>query len=130
MTKRGEKKDGRVVELVGTIAIYGTSRTGGGYIASVGKDADRQFFGDGEPRSYWSMNDALWLAAQEIMEKAGIRRGYVLVTMDDAHGQPKAALFKLHDFCYFGELTWGPGVTYTISMNEIMAAAQPAAATI
>ena len=98
MARKNEKK------VVATIALYGTSARGAGYIARA---ADGRMFGDGEPKEARAMTEALWLAGLELRD-AGIGAGLVEVTID-VNGRPLMAVADLGCLPYFGDLSWGPG---------------------
>ena len=107
-------------DAVAEIALYGTTRVGGGFIATT---ADGRMFGDGEPRKWWSMTEALWMAV-EALRSAGVRAGRCVVHVDFPSGPRAAAVDLGRHVPAFGSLEWGPGVTYSVSADQIQAAAE------
>ena len=118
MAKRAAKKAEKVV---GGVCIYGTSRTGSGYIAET---ADGRLLGDGEPRPNWTGTEALRLACAALRE-AGARVGLVTVHIDSPTAGPMVAYADVARPGYFGQLAWTyaePAVT--LSAEAVLAAAE------
>src|SRR5262245_39252201 len=115
MATRGDEKD----PIIGDICLYGSPDVGYGFLA---EHRDGRRFGDGEPRHYWSLTDAMWMAAIDL------RGGYELGGTERARvfspDGERMALLDLHGLRYFGELDWGPIPVLTISHEDIVAAAE------
>jgi hypothetical protein len=104
-------------KLVGEVCLYGNGQMGAGYIATL---PDRRMFGDGEPVEGLSMNDAYWLGCLDLKE-AGAGPGLVRVYMA---GGRRVADADISNPPYFGELRWVLAEVFTISFDDIVAAAE------
>ena len=105
--------------VVGSIHLYGTSRTGSGWIVAKGGE----YHGDGEPR-YETASEALWSAGRELAEWLGDDRGTVEVHVDTPRG-PMMAIAPLGRIPSFGSLEWQPVRVYVVSAEEILKHAEP-----
>ena len=90
------------------ICLYGTSALGFGYLADTRIDGQLRIFGDSTPTAGRGATEAMWLAAQELLD-AGVR-GHVAVHID-VGDVPMVAVFKLGDLPAFGGLVWRRGST-------------------
>lgn len=101
---------------VADICLYGSSRTGAGWIARA---EDGAMFGDGEPRGDRSFTEAIWIAVGAL-EGAGLKAGRVRVF---APGGVQVAWMELTRPLTFGDLAWEAAPVYTFSAAELEAAA-------
>lgn len=103
-----------------SVAIYGTARTGSGWIAET---ADGRLLGTGEVLEGRSATDALWLAC-DALRAAGVALGTVDVTIDSAAG-PLVARTDVRSPCSFGSLRWEANpVRFVLSAEAVLAAAE------
>lgn len=117
MAKRTTKK---TAARVGSVALYGTSRTGWGLIA---RTIDGRMFGDGEPKATRSATAALWLGLDALQDMTGARAGSVSITLDTDRG-PVEATVEVTTRAYFGDLVFKPGTLHAIDAAAIIAAAE------
>jgi hypothetical protein len=107
---RNSKKNQTVAE----ICLYGTSRIGAGWIATL---ADGRMIGNGEPVTDRCFTSACWLAADAI-RAAGYDCGKVRIY---AAGGERMADADINHVPYFGNLEWKPAIQYTIDAAQLVA---------
>lgn len=106
-------------KIVGDICLYGTSRTGAGFLVCAAPHG--QTGGTGEPVAGRSFSEAVWMGV-EMLEKIGVGRGLVRIF---APGGEEMAVVELGGLVpAYGSLKWGPAVTYEINAAELIGAAQ------
>jgi hypothetical protein len=115
--------------IVGEICMYGNSQTcGAGWLAAVEPTLDKRnrsvaqstLLGDGDPKIGRAFTEALWQACDAIRE-TGPTAGLVRVYEPGGHWCATTSLSQ--PVCY-GDLEWTPAPVLTISVEEIMAAAE------
>lgn len=105
----------KALKIVAEICLYGNREVGSGWLASV---PGGHLLGDGEPRSYWSLTDALWMAVGEL-RVMGVASGAVRIF---APGGRFAADVKLSEVGYYGNLPWKAAPQYEIDVAELIRA--------
>ena len=114
-------------KVLGSICLYGSSEYGAGYLASVGEDLPSMKIigGDGDPPEGRSMNSAYFMGMDDLLEHYG--PDVVGVVEVFAAGGEKSAKVRIdNSWPYFGDLAWGAAPVYTIAMEDVLAAAEPA----
>ena len=107
--------------LYGNPDLAGTGRrkTGGaGYLGVIYPHG--QSFGTGEPVEGRTYTEAIW-AAQDELRALGIA-GFI--HLYDAGGE-RMAVIGIHESVTYGKLTWHPAPVYTVSVEALLAAAEP-----
>lgn len=107
------KSPTKTATIAAEIALYGTTRTGSGYIARA---ADGRMFGDGETRPGRSFTEAVWIAVERLRQ-AGVVGTVAIFAPGGEHvahadiGRPVPA---------FGKLTWTLAPVYVIPAHVIV----------
>jgi hypothetical protein len=109
MTKRTQK-------IVGEICLYGAGHCGAGWLATT---AAGQSLGTGELNQAHNFTAAVFQACDALRAVAGPGLAWVY----ESNGQLRAQI-DISRPCYFGDLKWEAAPVYTISMADILAAAE------
>jgi len=106
-------------KIAGTICLYGTREHGAGWLARL---ADGTRLGTGDLAKYRTFTEAIWLALDE-MKMAGMAAGRgTIVEVFEPHGQ-FVAHYDTARTATFGDLKWEAAPQYTMSTEDIAAAA-------
>ena len=113
----------RNAKVVGSVAIYGTSRVGHGFIAVLGAGIGGPMFGDGLPLPEHSATDALFRGVERL-RRAGATSGVVEVYRQEWPSRSFVARTRVEAPAYFGDLKWEeapPAVVISAEEIESMA---------
>lgn len=124
MAKR-TNKTANAANVVAEICLYGTHKTGAGYLVRL---ADGRMFGDGSPVEGRSFTHACFLAMDEVRNGDYAKGG----TLGYAKGvvriyEPNGAMFAEVDAAktcpWYGSLKWQSAQQYAVSVDQIVEAA-------
>jgi hypothetical protein len=104
--------------VVADICLYGTSRTGAGFLGCVMPHG--QTFGTGDPVAGRTFTEAIWLA-QDAIRALGVRAGKVRVFHP---GGEFMSVIDLNTITTYGSLASVPAPQFTISADALIAAAE------
>lgn len=91
-----------------SICLYGNSKVGAGWLASW----NDKLLGNGEPKLFRSMTEAVWQALDELRQK-GYCKGKVWVY---AAGGQRKAMMDVQSCVYYGDLHWVAAEQYEVAL--------------
>jgi hypothetical protein len=104
-------------QVYSSLCMYGTSFTGAGYLGV--RFPHGQSFGTGDPVKHRTFTEAIWHGLADLRD-AGVTAG--LVRVFDSGGE-RMATVDMKAAVNYAFLTWQPAPVYTISADELIAAA-------